>query len=425
MQTCKGTKQRKLSGVVTGAILGGSLFAFAAIPAHAASSTIHEGTGYGVEVKVGGVAKLGPIAHADFPSCFTQNVGSFTATVASVNQADLVSTGIIDSVASSTATTATTSSDVLGVDLLDGLITSSEIKAVSTSFLASDGTFQSNTTGSTFGSLMIGALRVSANVAPNTVINLPLVGSVTLNEQIPYVSSDEAKLTVNMIHVRITLGSQKGTEIIISSATSELKIRTTPAVVAGYAYAPMLTAGPVTVGPLVYELIPCFGTGTATNADATETDSVASTSIPGIATTGVVTVTGSGYSKKASAGGQATTSIAGVNLLSGLVTATAMNGVANASTTDGVNYELSGGSTFVGLAVAGYPAITVNPAPNTKIVLANLGTLYINRVEYFADKIRVVPVELVINTTNSLGLPIGADLTLGAAEVSLHSEAIP
>ncbi len=99
--------------------------------------------------------------------------------------------------------------------------------------------------------------------------------------------------------------------------------------------------------------------------------------------------------------------------------------MANASTTDGVNYEFSGGSTFVGLAVAGYPAITDNVAPNTAIVVAGVGTLYLNRVQYFSDKIKVVPVELEINTTNSLGLPIGAELTLGAAEVSLHSEAIP
>ncbi len=303
MQTCKSTKQSRLSGVVTGAILGGSLFAFAVIPAHAASSTIHEGSAYGAEVKVAGVVKLGPEAYADFPSCYTQNVGNFTATVTSVDQTGLVSTGVVTSEASSTATTSTSSSDVLGVNLLSGLISSTEIKAVSTSFLASDGTFQSNTTGSTFGTLTVAGIHIAANVAPNTVINLPLVGSVTLNEQIPYVSSDEASLTVNMIHVRITLGAQKGTEIIVSSATSEIKIKTTPAVVAGYAYAPQLTAGPVTVGPLVYELIPCFGTGTATNSDAVVTDSVASTSIPGLATTGVVTVTGSGYDKKAEAGG--------------------------------------------------------------------------------------------------------------------------
>ena len=33
--------------------------------------------------------------------------------------------------------------------------------------------------------------------------------------------------------------------------------------------------------------------------------------------------------------------------------------------------------------------------------------------------------ELVINADNSLGLPIGADLTLGPAEAQLHSTDIP
>lgn len=420
MQMTKGIKQHKLSGVITGAVVAGSLFAFAITPSYGATTGIHQATGYGAAVNVGSVVKLGKIAEAEFPSCNTQNVGGVTATAASVSEAGLVTAGVVNSSASSTATSSTGTNDVVGVDLLDGVITASEIKSVSTSLQESNGQFESTGAGSIFSNLRVLGLPIAANVAPNTVIDLPLLGSVTLNEQTSYTSADEASLVVNMIHVNITLGPHTGTQIIIAAATSEIKIQNVVAVVGGYAYAPELVAGPVTSGPLVDYIIPCFGTG-----GAVEGDTVASTNIPGVVTTGTVTVTGMGNVNKSKVTSQATSSIASLNLLSGLVSATAINGVATGETTDGENFDFSGESTFVGLSVTGHPEITVDVAPNTKITIANLGTLYFNRVEHFTDKIKVVPVELVINATNSLGLPIGADLTLGAVEAQLHSTSIP
>ena len=112
-------------------------------------------------------------------------------------------------------------------------------------------------------------------------------------------------------------------------------------------------------------------------------------------------------------------------MLAGLVGATAITANAKATTTDGVTFDFTGGSTFVGLKVAGFPTINDSVAPNTKIAIANLGDLYFNRIEIDADRIKVVPIELVIKATNSLGLPIGADLTLGVVEAQLHSTDIP
>ncbi len=423
MQASDVMKQRKFSGALTGAILAGSLFAFAAGPSFAATgavTTVHTAAAYGAEVNVGSTVKIGKVAVAELPSCDTQNVGSYTATAGSVTESGLVNTGAVDSTASSTATSSTGSSDVFGINLLDGVIKATEIKAVSTTSFDSSGVFQFSTTGTVLSGLTVLGIPISVNVAPNTVIELPLIGSVTLNEQTTYTSSDEASLTVNMIHVRITLGSSKGTQIIISSASSSVKSRTAPAVVGGYAYAPQLVASPISSGPLVLETIPCWGT-----YGAVESDSVATTSIPGVVTTGTVTVTGMGNINKSETESEATTSIAGINVLSGLVTATAITGDAMATTTDGVNFEFTGENTFVGLAVAGHPEITVDVKRNSKVVIANLGTLYLNSVTVFADKVRVIPIELVINAENSLGLPIGATLTLGAAEAQLHSPTVP
>jgi hypothetical protein len=156
-----------------------------------------------------------------------------------------------------------------------------------------------------------------------------------------------------------------------------------------------------------------------------ETDSVADASIPGVVTTGAVSVSVEGSVSKAESSVETTSSIAGVNLLSGLLSATAIDAVATGTTTDGKNFVFNGGSTLAGLVVAGFPTITDNPKANTKLVIANLGTLYLNRVQYSADKVRVVPIELEVNAANALGLAIGADLTLGAVEAQLHSATIP
>jgi hypothetical protein len=59
------------------------------------------------------------------------------------------------------------------------------------------------------------------NLPPNTVYNLPGIGTVTINETIPEASNNNTTdngVTVNLIHVR-TLPA--GADIIISSAHSD------------------------------------------------------------------------------------------------------------------------------------------------------------------------------------------------------------
>ena len=417
----KRTPPPEIKGSAIAAFLVGSALALSTTLSYA-KTTVHVASAYGAEVNVGSVVKVGKIAPASLPSCATQAVGNAQASVASVNVA-LINTGLVESVASSTETTSTGSSEILGVNLLGGIISTTQLKAVSTSSVDSKGVFHFSTAGSTFGNLNILGIHIAENVAPNTVIDLPLIGSVTLNEQVPFVNTTEAKLSVNMIHVRITLGLLgfvPGSEVILGSASSEIRPVTGPAAVGGYAYAPELVAGPITIGPLVSEQIGCFGTG-----GAVETDSVAAVSIPGIINTGAVTVTGTGNINAGESSSEETSSIAGLNLLSGLVSASVIKGQASATTTNGSSFELNGGSTFVGISVLGHPEIKASVAPNTEVKIANLGVLYLNRVTKYADKIRVAPVELIINVTNVLGIPIGADLTVGVVEAQLHSADIP
>jgi hypothetical protein len=91
-----------------------------------------------------------------------------------------------------------------------------------------------------------------------------------------------------------------------------------------------------------------------------------------------------------------------------------------------MTFDFTGGTTFGSISVAGHPEVTASVAPNTKITLPGLGTLYLNLIDRsFPDKIRVVPLELDVTSKNTLGLAVGAQLLIGAAEAQLHSSTIP
>jgi hypothetical protein len=423
MQIIGITPQGRLTGAALGSILAAAGLFAAATPGYA-TTVAHDGSAYGAEVKVGSVVKLGKIALAQFPSCSAQATGSFTATVASTGENGLFSAGVVDDNAASTATSSTSTSEVAGADLLGGIISTGTLKSVSTSSVSSAGVPQFSSAGTNFASLKVLGIPIAANVAPNTGIDLPGIGSVILNEQATTLTGDEAKLEVTAIDVIISVsnlfGYAVGTEIKIADASSEVRVVKGPALVGGYAESPELVVGSITSGPLVDQLVPCQG-----SYGATETDQVAAANITGVVTTGAVTASETSNANTSETSVTTTTQIAGINLLGGLVSASAITGTATATTSTGEAFDFTGGSTFVGISVAGHPEITDTIKPNTTISLAGLGTLYLNKLVKSTDYVKAVPIELVVDTENSLGLPIGAEVTLGVSRSELHSAAIP
>jgi len=126
---------------------------------------------------------------------------------------------------------------VFNVSLLNGLITASSLTATVSS--TSDGArATSNALGSTFGDLMVNGVPVTSGdgaIAPNTRMDLPGVGYVVLNEQLPAGDGVRSSgLTLNLIHVYLQtltgggctlLGCVRGVltttgEVIVGSATS-------------------------------------------------------------------------------------------------------------------------------------------------------------------------------------------------------------
>src|SRR5882762_8026895 len=134
---------------------------------------------------------------------------------------------------------AQSTSSAASVNILNGLIRADEVVANVMSSASQSGAF-SDAAGSTFTNLAIagvGSLSGDSPLAPNTNINLPGVGYVVLNEQIPTGDGvTSSGLTVNMIHVYLQsltgggctpLGCLPGTvtntgEIIVGSATSSV-----------------------------------------------------------------------------------------------------------------------------------------------------------------------------------------------------------
>jgi len=105
--------------------------------------------------------------------------------IAHVGVPNVLSTGAIESRAATSDSgdtqTSRTSSEVHNADVLTGLITADEIKAVSATSHNGNG-FRTSAGGSQFVNLVVNGHPISAHVAPNTTIRLPGVGRVVLNE---------------------------------------------------------------------------------------------------------------------------------------------------------------------------------------------------------------------------------------------------
>jgi hypothetical protein len=379
---------------------------------------------YGTNVFVGNTIVSGKTAPSNV-GCTPQIGVNKNNSIASVSLFPTLTTGAVTSSAGTFATGSTATSDVAGINLLAGLVTADELKSVSTTTQDSAG-LHTSAAGSVFTKLLVAGIPVGDNPAPNTVLSLPLFGSVTLNEQTSSVNGTTAKLTVNMIHIKITLvnllGIQVGTEIIVGNAQSSITLATTPAILDGTAYGSQITVTPLVVsGPSAVATVPCLGSKGQIISNTT-----AGINVLGELVTGTVADTAQGAISSSSASSNTTSTVQAANLVNALLAADVITAAANASTPDGQNFTFTDtGSTFLNLVVAGHPEINDQVAPNTRVSILGIGTLWLHRIIQTPNNIEVRMVELVVNQNNSLGLPIGTDIRIADASASLHSNTQP
>ncbi len=371
-------------------------------PAHASSLLGISGVAYGTYAVAGSVTTVSPTAYVTrgCPSV----PGTSNSSSASITDAPLVTTGTTATDVTTTANSSQGTSDVQNVSLLGGLITATAVSAASAA-TQSVSSFGVSAAGSMFTDLVVGGVAIASNVAPNTTILLPGFGRVMLNEQISTVNATSAKLTVNMIHVFITaanvLAIPPGTQLIVSVANSTLVSAEGPALLVGFANGTGVYGATFSSGPTAPAQLSCIGTN-----GVTKTVNAVGLVVPGVLSSGAISDSDRGYISPVIVNGSTTSTIATANVLNGLVTLSSLTVKGNVSTTDGIQVGLSDtGTVFTNLVVTGHPEITDSVARNTQINLPGIGTLYIHRVVVLAHSIDVHGIELVISSSNTLGLP--------------------
>ncbi len=345
---------------------------------------------------------------------------SASATATGVNVLGLVSGGAVNTSVSDNSQIAQAQASTASISLLGGLISAQAITAVSTTTMDNDGNFQVNADGSNFNHLVVLGHVYNGNVAPNTRISLPLLGYVVLNEQIPNIGASNATMTVNMIHVNITVGNllglQVGTQVVVSNATSGMYNEQGPGIIAGDSYGTQVIGSLLASSPTAPEVLPCSSTG-----GNVVTNTQVGLNLPSVLTTGTLTDTVESTLEPTFDSGENTSTIQGLNLLNGLVTASVMRGQVDAYVDQDRNITLSGQDSLLGISVAGHPEITDDVPANTAIPLAGLGTLYLKRIIYFYYPnygVETRSVELVVNQINIYGLPLGLDVIIGDAMIT-------
>jgi hypothetical protein len=404
-------------------IATGSSFA-ADKPPFTVQTVLYRGTSYGVYADVGSTVLAGPTAQSSLqqPCGSDLNNELVTGTAAGVSLSPLLQGGAANTSNQSFPNqTSQSIADVVSVNLLGGLITAQEIKSVSTTSLDTNG-FHLSAAGSTFTNLTVLGLPYNNTPAPNTRVDLPLIGYVVLNEQTSFTNNSEADLTVNMLHVYVTLdnllGIPVGTEVVLASAQSGMVRAFAPAVITGTSFGTSVTlAGILSSTPTAPVNLPCYGT-----AGQTITNSVATLNLPGVLGSATVTDTGKSALTFPYSTGTMTTRVENLNLLNSLVTVGVLAGRVDGTIAGPQGVFKTAVGSFVNLAVAGHPEINDNVAYNTSVDILGLGTLYLKHVIRQSPNpstIEIRMIELVVNQTNVFNLPIGADVIVGDAQLGI------
>jgi hypothetical protein len=367
--------------------------------------------------------ELTHFAHANCP-CAGTNGHAVVSRVGPLGVPGLVGTNLTVArvIANRTATDAqaTESSHLEGVSLLGGLISATAIKAVA-NVHATDKTLHTSSTGSVFTNLVVAGQKMPANVPENTVVQVPGLGSVTLNAVTA--SGDgttTAGTSVVMIKVLVAetnnFGLPVGARLVVGEAAVAYDRKQPHRIVQGSAYAADTNATAVQVlpglGPLApVEINNCAGVkGVASNQSAAVT--IGPISIGA----GTSTAQG-GRTGRTTSAAQTTSTVAGVSLL-GLIGASSITSVASETVDKHTVTASSAGTQFAGLSILGQ-TLPVDVPANTQIPLPLLGYVVVNEQigpkPGHAGAMTVNGLHVYITTANLQNLPVGAEIIVAHA----------
>ncbi|HET7736079.1 MAG TPA: choice-of-anchor P family protein, partial [Nocardioidaceae bacterium] len=402
-------------------------------------------------------SQTGPGLDSDnekFLELFTGPLGALS----SVAHADVLTTTSTSQVSKEQGARQTSTSEVLGLDLLAGAISADVVRSVASTTARGDGSSYSAAGSTAVGLRVLGS--PVGNVAPgtkipldNNLVNRALYGRgsyVAVNEQVGSTSGPasgqlsggtyKADLSVTAVRVYITGGTIGGlltlggppVEIKVAHARAhsehkQTRLCTTDGVtkaVSGHAMLLGLSVNPLLTDATVgFVQIPASGGSASMGVDGDVISgtpaNVLTTSDAKTSTTGTNGATASSSSSYATA--------ANVCLLPGaggfgcLVSATAVKSQANSTASAGSRSSNANGTEFINLTVAGTP-IAGTPPPNTVITLPlGLGAVILN--EQVADAAETGHTGLTVRAIHVLlNTPIpgvGAEVIVAEA----HSDA--
>ena len=415
---------RELTAVLSAAAVAGLAVPLSAAPATAAtSSTGVSASAYGTYVVVGGVVRSGPTALAAI-GCTTAFGRTATGSSAAVHVPAAVSVGVTRTSASTAQSSggysSRASSTTSGVNLLAGLVradaVSSTSSAARSTTLALTGGNQSQLVG-----LKVGGRALNAVPAPNSAISLKTsagaaLATVYLNQQTKAVVGNDLQVSTVALRVVVTgkntLGLPIGSRIDVGVSRTTLS-RPILGLVGGVGYATSATLanGALATSRTALAYPPCTGgSGKATLATA---------GVPGLVSTGTTTTEVLSKAATLSRSSSVKNTIAGPRVLGGLISADAV--IADTSVSQaapGAAPVVSDRSRFVGLRIAGLPAVSSSVEPNTVITVPGLGRVTLHKVVRTSKSVEVVMVEIV--TSRAFGsLPTGSVIRVGASATNV------
>lgn len=402
------------------AALGTALAPATAATAALAPAFVYSGSAYGTSVNVSNTVTSGPSALVTL-GCTSQSGAHRENTTVGANVGSLLHSASVKSTVDTFAspTKMSSSSTVQNLSLLNGLVQATAVRGQSNTTKTAAG-FQSDSAGSTFVSLTIAGAPHAATAPPNSFVFLAGYGYLVLNQQFATTTLTAQHYYVTAIHLVINqtnvLGIPVGTNVIVGRAVSGLS-GPVVSTVGGFSYGTSanLPGNVLTSGPSFIASVPCEGTN---NVEVVNTG--AGINIPNVLVSGTIRDTAKGTVNATIASAETTSTVDSTNVLAGLVNATVIKADAHAGKTAADVITLGdGGSQFATLTVSGFPLINANVGPNTSVSIAGLGTLWLHRVIRTSTSIEVRMIELVVNQSNSRGLPIGTDIRVAVAYAAI------
>jgi hypothetical protein len=336
-----------------------------------------------------------------------------------LNAGTTVSTALTEK--TSTTAEVTNSSTITGLSILGGLITADAIAAVADVSVATT-TMTGSSTGSKLVNLKIAGSPIDANVAPNSVVEVPGLGTVTLYKVTRSGSfRANGQILVEMLTINVTvannLGLPVGAQVVVAHAVAGYNRTQPDVVVDGSAYAALANDDVGSelenkIGKVAFVTMGCEGTNGKVRSNNVTAESAGT-----VVSLGSGVSTAQSMSSPGSTVARTTSVVQNVSLLGGLIKAATVTAVAQESLAGGTVTPSTEGSGLVGLTIAGIP-IPVNVAPNTGISLPGVGEVIVNEQKLPAnpgDEVSVNGLHLKVTLANLLGLPVGSELVIAHA----------